>query len=77
MLQLEQWPPPDDWVEIVVSWNTMLQYADYNPNAVVQWCRDYPGHSRWHLHGWNGTLGFAFRFEDPRDATAFSLRWAV
>jgi len=27
------------------------------------------------LHGWNGTLGFAFRFEDARDATAFKLRW--
>jgi len=28
------------------------------------------------LHGYRSTEGFAFRFEDARDATAFQLRWA-
>ena len=74
MNQLDTWPPPN-WTEVVISWNTMLNNADRSPNTIIEWCRCYPGHSRWHLHGWNGTLGFAFRFEDARDATAFKLRW--
>ena len=75
MTQLESWPPPA-WTQVVVTWSTMLNTSDHAPNEITKWCRGYPGHGRWHLHGWNGTLGFAFRFEDARDATAFQLRWA-
>jgi hypothetical protein len=72
--QLETWPPPD-WTEVVILWSTMLANSDYTPNAITEWCYNYPGHGRWHLHGYKQTEGFAFRFEDARDATAFGLRW--
>jgi hypothetical protein len=75
MTQLEAWPPPP-WTQVVVNWTTMLANADYNPNEITEWCRCYPGHGRWHLHGYKSTEGFAFRFEDARDATAFQLKWA-
>jgi len=75
MNQLEIWPPPP-WTQVVVTWSTMLANADYDPNVITEWCRCYPGHGRWHLHGYKSTEGFAFRFEDPRDATAFGLIWS-
>ena len=31
---------------------------------------------RYHVHGWQSTKGFAFRFEDPRDAVLFKLTWS-
>ena len=74
MNQLETWPPPD-WTEVVILWSTMLTNSDYTPNAIIEWCNRYRGHGRWHLHGYKSTEGFAFRFEDPRDATAFGLHW--
>ncbi len=74
MNQLETWPPPA-WAEVVVTWNTILENADYNPNRITAWCNEYPGHGRWHLHGYKHTEGFAFRFEDERDAVIFKLRW--
>ena len=74
MNQLETWPPPD-WIEVVVSWTVMLEHSDMNPNTITEWCYRTPGHGRWHLHGHKKTEGFAFRFEDARDATAFKLRW--
>ena len=74
MNQLDAWPPPA-WTEVVVTWETMLANADRAPNDITEWCDRYPGHGRWHLHGWKKTEGFAFRFEDARDATTFKLRW--
>ena len=74
MTRVETWPPPC-WTEVVVSWETMLNNADRSPNTIIKWCNGYPGHGCWHLHGWKKTEGFAFRFEDARDATAFKLRW--
>ena len=74
MTRMEAWPPPD-WTEIVITWNTMLNHADHNPNAITEWCYRYPGYGHWHLHGYKSTDGFAFRFEDARDATAFGLYW--
>jgi len=74
MNRLETWPPPD-WTEVVVTWDTMLANADMNPNAITEWCSSTPGHGRWHLHGYQATEGFAFRFEDNRDAVMFRLRW--
>ena len=75
MNQLEAWPPPP-WTEVVVMWSIMLANSDRAPNDITEWCYKYPGHGRWHLHGYKQTEGFAFRFEDARDATAFQLRWA-
>jgi len=74
MNKLDAWPPPA-WIEVVVSWKTMLNNADCSPNTITEWCNNYPGHGCWHLHGWRQTEGFAFRFEDARDATAFKLTW--
>jgi len=53
----------------------MLHNADRAPNNITEWCDQHPGHGRWHLHGWKSTDGFAFRFEDARDATTFKLIW--
>ena len=75
MTQVEAWPPPA-WTEVVISWDIMLNNADRAPNNITEWCRLYYGHGRWHLHGFKSTEGFAFRFEDARDATTFKLRWA-
>ena len=66
----------------------MLENPRFNPNKIVDWVDSTPG-GRYHLHGWEdfqrfprhgigvgGTDGFAFRFEDPRDAVLFRLKWA-
>ena len=53
----------------------MLDASDHAPNAIVDWA-EVVIKGRWHLHGYLGTQGFAFRFEDPRDALLFRLRWA-
>lgn len=74
MNRLDAWPPPA-WTEVVITWTIMLNNADRNPNAITDWCEKYPGHGRWHLHGYRSIEGFAFRFEDARDATAFGLNW--
>lgn len=74
MNRLDAWPPPN-WEEVVITWETMLHNADRSPNQITEWCYRYSGHGRWHLHGWRQTEGFAFRFEDARDATAFGLHW--
>lgn len=74
MNRLDTWPPPE-WIEVVISWNAILEASDRSPNSITEWCYRYPGHGRWHLHGWRQTEGFAFRFEDARDATAFGLMW--
>jgi hypothetical protein len=72
--QIETWPPPKDWTEIVVSWQTMLDNADYAPNTILEWLDTTPGKC-YHLHGWKSTEGFAFRFQNPHDAMLFALRW--
>ena len=67
------WPPPD-WVEVVVTWETMLASADKNPNEILAWLNEQSG-GNFHLHGYQSTEGFAFRFERPEDAILFKLRW--
>ena len=74
MKQVEMWPPPD-WAEVVITWKTMLANADKNPNKIIEWVDRQPG-GNYHLHGWQSTEGFAFRFEREADATAFALRWS-
>ena len=75
VMRFEAWPPPSDWTEVVIKWQTMLDHADYRPNAIEWWCQENV-QGRWHLHGYQQTEGFAFRFEDPRDAVLFRLRWS-
>jgi hypothetical protein len=72
-MRYECWPPPD-WPEVVVTWTTMLNTSNYSPNNIIVW-NEHNIKRRWHLHGYKGAEGFAFRFEDARDATAFGLRW--
>jgi hypothetical protein len=78
MEKIDQWPPPN-WTEVVIKWEQMLESPDYNPNIIVTWV-DHVSGGRYHLHGYNTRYntaeGFAFRFEDPKDATLFALRWA-
>jgi hypothetical protein len=52
----------------------MLDYADYHPHMITDWLDHAPG-GRYHLHGYQATEGFAFRFENPEDAVLFALRW--
>jgi hypothetical protein len=52
----------------------MLNTSNYSPNNIIVW-NEHNIKRRWHLHGYKGAEGFAFRFEDARDATAFGLRW--
>ena len=88
MIKFNTWPPPEDWTEVVVTWKIMLENPRFNPNKIVDWVDSTPG-GRYHLHGWEdfqrfprhgigvgGTDGFAFRFEDPRDAVLFRLKWS-
>jgi hypothetical protein len=86
MIKYNTWPPPD-WTEVVVTWKIMLENPQFNPNKIVEWVDATPG-GRYHLHGWEdfqrfpkhgigvgGVDGFAFRFEDDRDAVLFKLKW--
>jgi hypothetical protein len=88
MIKFNTWPPPKDWAEVVITWKIMLENPRFNPNKIVDWVDSTPG-GRYHLHGWedfqrfpkhgigvDGTDGFAFRFEDERDAILFKLKWA-
>jgi hypothetical protein len=72
MIKVEAWPPPDDWYEVVVTWERMLQ--EHNCREVLDWVEQHPG-GQYHLHGYQSTEGFAFRFRDPHDANIFVLRW--
>jgi hypothetical protein len=72
--QFTAWPPPD-WTEVVITWETMLYSKTHNVHEIQDWVDNTPG-SRYHLHGWKSTEGFAYRFEDPKDAIIFAVRWS-
>ena len=72
MEKVDGWPPPEDWTEVVITWDQLLRDNTYRP--IFNWVADHPG-GRFHLHGYMSTEGFAFRFERPEDATLFKLRW--
>ena len=75
MKQVEMWPPPDIWTEVVIPWTDMLvPHTFRQPLRILAWLEQQPG-GCYHLHGWKATEGFAFRFERAEDATAFSLKW--
>jgi hypothetical protein len=68
------WPPPEDWTEVVVLWDDVLAGPKYPIKQILDWLEAAPG-GKYHLHGYNSTEGFAFRFKNPRDATHFKLKW--
>lgn len=72
MEKVDSWPPPK-WTEVVITWADILAGRQII-NNVLEWIDTAPG-GRYHLHGWRSTEGFAFRFEDPKDATYFKLKW--
>lgn len=74
MIQFKAWPPPD-WHECVVTWVSILESKELHPRELYQWCDSRPSLGRYHVHGWQSTEGFAFRFEDPYDAIIFKLTW--
>ncbi len=69
----EIWPPPS-WTEIVILWDDITGGCCYPIKDILAWVEATPG-GRYHLHGFNSTDGFAFRFENPNDAIHFKLRW--
>jgi len=70
--QFKAWPPPD-WFECVVPWSWILEDANLQVQDIYNWCEQHT--SRYHVHGWKSTEGFAFRFENPHDAIMFKLTW--
>ena len=74
MINFQLWPPPN-WTECVVSWDYILQKDTVHPQDLYNWCDNHASTGRYHVHGWQSTEGFAFRFEDPRDAILFKLTW--
>jgi len=71
--QFMAWPPPS-WTQCVITWDTIFE-KKCRPQTLYDWCDRYPSESCYHVHGWESTEGFAFRFEDPRDAVVFKLTW--
>jgi hypothetical protein len=73
MEKVDAWPPPN-WTEVIILWSDILDGPAYPIKDILQWIDMVPG-GRYHLHGYNSTEGFAFRFENPSDATYFKLLW--
>jgi hypothetical protein len=74
MIQFKAWPPPE-WHECVVTWDWLLKADSPHVNTIYSWCDQHGSLGRYHVHGWHQSEGFAFRFEDPRDAVMFKLTW--
>jgi hypothetical protein len=49
-----------------------MRHYTHNPNDIYHWVLGSPG-GRFHLSGYGTSEGFEYRFEDPKDATWFSL----
>lgn len=70
----ELWPPPENWTEIVVLWNDVLHEPKFPIKKMLDWLEETEG-GNYHVHGYESTKGFSFRFQNPEDATHFKLRW--
>ena len=68
------WPPPEGWEEVVITWDSVFSTDKLHIPEIIEWLDKTPG-GKYHLHGWKGQDGFAFRFEDAHDATYFRLIW--
>jgi hypothetical protein len=74
MEKIDYQDPHPDWSEVVILWNDITDGPYYPIRDILIWIDSAPG-GRYHLHGYQFDKGFAFRFEDPQDATYFKLRW--
>jgi hypothetical protein len=74
MKKLEGWPPPEHWQEVVILWEDMLRIPG-RARQILRWIEKTPG-GRYHLHGYQSSQGFAFRFENQEDAVRFWLEWS-
>lgn len=74
MKKLETWPPPDDWRQVVILWEDMLQTPG-KARRIIHWVNRANG-GQYHLHGYKCDKGFAFRFEREEDAVRFWLEWS-
>jgi hypothetical protein len=72
--RVEYQEPHPDWTEVVMLWEDILDGPKYPIRDILNWV-DFVLGNRYHLHGYQSVKGFAFRFEDPTDATYFQLRW--
>jgi len=68
------WPPPEDWTEVVVLWDDVLGGPRFPIREILEWLEAAPG-GDYHIHGYESTEGFSFRFRNAEDATHFKLRW--
>jgi hypothetical protein len=68
------WPPPDDWTEVIVLWTEVLESPYYPITTILNWLDSAPG-GEYHIHGYESTQGFSFRFKNPEDAVYFRLKW--
>ena len=66
---------PPKWTEVVITWDRILEDKTINPNMLYEWCDKRKG-GMYHVHGWQSTAGFAFRFERKSDAVMFALKWS-
>lgn len=69
------WPPPP-WEEVVITWAWIMESQRHDINALCKLVNSRPG-GRYHLHGKGEKNDFAFRFENPSDATWFRLMLPV
>jgi len=75
MIEYKDWPPPEDWTSVKLSWDWVMQHHTHNTNDIYNWVIRAPG-GRFHISGYNVGKpgeGFDYRFERPADATYFSL----
>jgi hypothetical protein len=68
-----QYPYPK-WEKVLILWDNITNHPHYPIKEILDWIDDAPG-GRYHLHGYKSTEGFEFRFENPKDATYFKLKW--
>ena len=73
-ISFEEYGPHDSWEEVVILWKDVFDGPKYPIREILNWIDATEG-GRYHLHGWNSTDGFCFRFENPADAVYFKLRW--
>ena len=76
MIEIKQWPPPEAWTPVVVTWEALLATKkEGTARQMLKWLETFPGTGRYHTSGYNSTEGFLFLFENPKDATIFMLVW--
>ena len=70
----EEYGDHDSWEEVVILWIDVMEGPKYPIREILDWIDTAEG-GRYHLHGFNSTEGFCFRFERAEDATHFKLKW--